>query len=193
MLFTVHKYGSVCWSPAPTCSCRSSQRSTMGWLALREDRVVSLWNSLWLDHVPASRGRLRYVSMPLACTQNNYHYWSEKRSVSVWNQIQIPSDFSVASDIHRSPWPQRRTFLSRLLVSEWRGFKKPAVVDHRVGFFLEGSSSVWARGSMTLTGPFIVNNAGSLLRRTWSGMSVTKRRTQWNDLRYEMVAWWQSS
>lgn len=40
----------------------------MGWLALRDDRAVSLWNSLWLDQVPASRGRLRYVSKPLPCT-----------------------------------------------------------------------------------------------------------------------------
>lgn len=51
----------------PTCSCLSSQRSTMGWLALSDERAVSLWNSLWLAHVPASLGRLRYVSMALPC------------------------------------------------------------------------------------------------------------------------------
>lgn len=51
----------------PTCSCLSSQRSTMGWLAMSDERAVSLWNSLWLAHVPASRGRLRYVSIPLPC------------------------------------------------------------------------------------------------------------------------------
>lgn len=51
-----------------TCSGLPSQRSTMGWLALSDERAVSLWNSLWLDQVPASRGRLRYVSIPLTCT-----------------------------------------------------------------------------------------------------------------------------
>lgn len=39
-----------------TCSWRSSQRSTIGWLALRDDRVVSLWN--WVVQPLASRGRL---------------------------------------------------------------------------------------------------------------------------------------
>lgn len=59
-VFTATEHG-------PTCSCLSSQRSTMGWLALSDERAVSLWNSLWLAHVPASRGRLRYVSIPLPC------------------------------------------------------------------------------------------------------------------------------
>lgn len=39
-----------------TCSWWSSQRSTIGWLALRDDRVVSLWN--WVVQPLASRGRL---------------------------------------------------------------------------------------------------------------------------------------
>lgn len=62
-LFTLHC--TRLFKHSPTCSCLSSQRSTMGWLALSDDRAVSLWNSLWLAHVPASRGRLRYVSIPL--------------------------------------------------------------------------------------------------------------------------------
>lgn len=39
-----------------TCSCFSSQRSTIGWLALREERALSLWN--WLDQLLGSLGRL---------------------------------------------------------------------------------------------------------------------------------------
>lgn len=40
-----------------TSTCRSSHRSTKGWLALRDERVISLWN--WVDQPLASRGRLR--------------------------------------------------------------------------------------------------------------------------------------
>lgn len=75
-----------------------------------------------------------------------------------------------------SPLP---TFLSRLLVpDEWCAFKKPAVVDQRVGFFLDGGSSVWTRDSPPpLNGPLMVSRAGSLLRRTWRGISE-KQETQ---------------
>lgn len=71
------------------------------------------------------------------------------------------------------------TFLSRLLVPvEWRAFRKPAVVDQRVGFFLEGGSSVWTRDSPPLNGPLMLSKAGSLLRRTWSGISEGKDATE---------------
>lgn len=65
------------------------------------------------------------------------------------------------------------TFLSRLLVpDEWRAFRKPAVVDQRVGFLLDGGgSSVWTRDSPLPNGPLTVSRAGSLLRRTWRGIS----------------------
>lgn len=67
------------------------------------------------------------------------------------------------------------TFLSRLLVpEEWRAFRKPAVVDQRVGFFLDGGSSVWTRDSLPPNGPLMVSRAGSLLRRTWRGISERK-------------------
>lgn len=73
------------------------------------------------------------------------------------------------------------TFLSRLLVpEECRAFRMPVVVvDHRVGFFLDGVSSVWIRGSAPPNGPLTLIRAGSLLRRTWrgiSGESNTKRQ-----------------
>lgn len=67
---------------------------------------------------------------------------------------------------------QAPTFLSRLFVpDEWRAFRKPAVVDQRVGFFLDGVSSCWTRDSPPLNGPLMVIRAGSLLRRTWRGIS----------------------
>lgn len=67
---------------------------------------------------------------------------------------------------------QAPTFLSRLFVpDEWRAFRKPAVVDQRVGFFLDGVSSGWTRDSPLLNGPLMVIRAGSLLRRTWRGIS----------------------
>lgn len=67
---------------------------------------------------------------------------------------------------------QAPTFLSRLFVpDEWRAFRKPAVVDQRVGFFLDGVSSGWTRDSPPLNGPLMVIRAGSLLRRTWRGIS----------------------
>lgn len=73
--------------------------------------------------------------------------------------------------------PQPPTFLSRLLVpEEWRAFRKPAVVDQRVGFFLDGGSSVWTRDSPPLNGPLMVSRAGSLLRRTWRGISERQER-----------------
>lgn len=68
--------------------------------------------------------------------------------------------------------PEPLTFLSRLLVpDEWRAFRKPAVVDQRVGFLLEGGSSAWTRASPGPNGPLTVSRAGSLLRRTWRGIS----------------------
>lgn len=68
------------------------------------------------------------------------------------------------------------TFLSRLLVPvDKRGFRKPAVVDQRVGFFLEGSSGSAFDSEKDIAVRF--NNAGSLLRRTCKGMSVRKERS----------------
>lgn len=62
------------------------------------------------------------------------------------------------------------TFLSKLLVPvEKRGFRKPAVVDQRVGFFLEGSSGCEFASENDTAVRF--NNAGSLLRRTCKGIS----------------------
>lgn len=54
-----------------TCSWRSSQRSTMGWLALRDERAPSRWN--WLAHAVVSRGRLRYPAGPLTCRNTHTH------------------------------------------------------------------------------------------------------------------------
>lgn len=50
------------------------------------------------------------------------------------------------------------------------------MVDQRVGFFLDGGSSVWTRGSPPLNGPLMVSRAGSLLRRTWRGISERQER-----------------
>lgn len=61
---------------------------------------------------------------------------------------------------------------------EWRTFRKPAVVDQRVGFFLDGGSSVCTRDSPLLSGPLMVSRAGSLLRRTWRGISERQERKQ---------------
>ena len=78
------------------------------------------------------------------------------------------------------PKPKREssqllTFLSKLFVpEEWRAFKKPAVVDHRVGFFLDGVSSVLTRDSTLVNGPLAVIRAGSLLRRTCRGISENR-------------------
>lgn len=64
---------------------------------------------------------------------------------------------------------------SRLLVPAlgcWLGLclRKPAVVDQRVGFFLDGSSGpVWFSPNSRPT------REGSLLRRTWRGISVEER------------------
>lgn len=51
--------------------------------------------------------------------------------------------------------------------------RKPAVVDQRVGFFLEGSSEKL----LSLTDVERPTNAGSLLRRTWRGISATQKST----------------
>lgn len=45
------------------------------------------------------------------------------------------------------------------------------MVDHRVGFFRDGGPSVWTCESTPPNGPLTVSRAGSLLRRTWRGMS----------------------
>lgn len=60
---------------------------------------------------------------------------------------------------------------------EWRAFRKPAVVDQRVGFLLDGGSSARTRGSPP-DGPLAVSRAGSLLRRTWSGISEGQTATE---------------
>ncbi len=63
-----------------------------------------------------------------------------------------------------------------------RGFRKPAVVDQRVGFFLEGSSGCELGSENDIAVRF--NNAGSLLRRTCKGMSVRNRETnEWQKVK----------
>lgn len=59
------------------------------------------------------------------------------------------------------PWPAGGFFLV-----------KPAVVDHLVGFLREGSSDEKLE---SLTEVVIPTNAGSLLRRTCSGMSEKEK------------------
>lgn len=54
-----------------------------------------------------------------------------------------------------------------LVFGLWLYFWKPAVVDQRVGFFLDGSSG--PAGTSPGGRPA---REGSLLRRTWRGMSV---------------------
>lgn len=50
------------------------------------------------------------------------------------------------------------------------------MVDQRVGFFLDGSSGGRVtRGS--LNGPLTIASAGSLLRRTWRGISGGEQET----------------
>lgn len=52
-------------------------------------------------------------------------------------------------------------------------FWKPAVVDQRVGFFLDGSSGP------TGTSPSArAAREGSLLRRTWRGMSAENKKSR---------------
>lgn len=66
------------------------------------------------------------------------------------------------------------TFLSHVLgLPVVFCLRKPAVVDHRVGFFLDGSSEEKLLSLTEVERPL---KAGSLLRRTWSGISTHTRR-----------------
>lgn len=66
------------------------------------------------------------------------------------------------------------TFLSQVLgLPVVFCLRKPAVVDHRVGFFLEGSSDEKLLSLTEVERPL---KAGSLLRRTWRGISRHTKR-----------------